>query len=450
MPFFIDRRRNPKQKSLGNRQRFIRRARALVKDAVNRSVTEKSITDAGSGEQVRIPTKGISEPRWRHAQSGGTRDMILPGNKEYQVGDKIKKPPAGGGAGGGSGKEASDQGDGEDGFEFTLSREEFLDLFFEDLELPDLVKTSLREVVQYKPHRAGFATAGTPTNLNVIRTMRNALGRRIALRRPKTDEEDLLRAEIEALQAKDPRTPEEEERLAALQALLETVARRLRTVPYIDPVDIRYNRFESHPEPNSNAVMFCLMDVSGSMGEREKDLAKRFFVLLHLFLQRRYERIDVVFVRHTHHAEEVDEHTFFYARETGGTVVSTALRKMQEIVRDRYNTSEWNIYCAQASDGDDYSGDAGRCQSILTEELMPLCQYYAYVEIIDKRGLDELKSSPRGSVLWQAYKPVEEAWPNFAMKHIASPADIYPVFRQLFAARNEPSVAAAQSSGATG
>jgi uncharacterized sporulation protein YeaH/YhbH (DUF444 family) len=107
--------------------------------------------------------------------------------------------------------------------------------------------------------------------------------------------------------------------------------------------------------------MFCLMDVSGSMGEREKDLAKRFFMLLHLFLKRRYERLDIVFIRHTHDAQEVDEHTFFYSRQSGGTIVSTALEEMKKIVHDRYATGEWNIYAAQASDGYTQTGDASRC-----------------------------------------------------------------------------------------
>jgi uncharacterized sporulation protein YeaH/YhbH (DUF444 family) len=442
MSFFIDRRQNPKHKSLGNRQRFIRRARGLVREAVNRSVRERSIQDAPGGEQISIPTKGISEPKWHHAPTGGKRDMVLPGNKKYLTGDKIKKPSGKSGGGGAGDGEASDSGEGEDAFEFTLSRDEFLTIFFEDLELPDLVKTNLREVVQFKPRRAGYAVSGTPTNLNVVRTMRNALGRRIALKRPKTDETDEIEERIEALEADGPMSPEERRKWDALRAELDTITRRMRAIPYIDPVDVRYNRFEAEPTPNTNAVMFCLMDVSGSMGEREKDLAKRFFILLHLFLQRRYERIDLIFIRHTHEAEEVDEETFFYARETGGTVVSTALNKMLEVVHDRYNTAEWNIYCAQASDGDDFSGDAERCQKILTEELMPLCQYYAYVEIVDLRGLEELKTKPRGSVLWQAYEPVTHNWRNFAMRHISSPQDIYPVFRQLFASRNEQAVSA--------
>ncbi len=149
------------------------------------------------------------------------------------------------------------------------------------------------------------------------------------------------------------------QRIAELRAELERLERRRRRIAYIDPVDIRFNRFDPRPIPNANAVMFCLMDVSGSMGEREKDLAKRFFVVLHLFLKRRYERTEIVFIRHTHEAQEVDEDTFFYSTQSGGTVVSTALEEMRRVIDERYPSREWNIYAAQASDGDNFATDSG-------------------------------------------------------------------------------------------
>ena len=218
-----------------------------------------------------------------------------------------------------------------------------------------------------------------------------------------------------------------------LHELLEDLLRRQKVISYIDPLDVRYNYFEMRPEPRERAVMFCLMDVSASMGEREKDLAKRFFVLLHLFLSRRYKSVDLVFVRHTHNAKEVDEETFFYARETGGTVVSTALVEARQIIEDRYPASEWNIYIAQASDGENYSGDSKKCVQILNEELMKDCQYFAYVEIVDEAEAEFLNSEENGIELWREYRRVASRWPNFAMKRIARPGDIYPVFRELFA-----------------
>ena len=431
MRHLIDRRLNPKDKNLGNRQRFMRRALAQIKDVVDRSIKDRSIADADAGETIRIPTKSIGEPVFHHAATGGRRSAVLPGNTEFVAGDRIAKRSVGGEGPGG--KSASDTGDGDDAFEFTLTREEFFDVFFEDLELPDLVKISLKETHATKPRRAGYTTSGTTTNINVLRTMRNSFGRRLALKRPKSEAAEAIEAEIAALASRDGLDADEMRKLAALRDELETLQRRRRLVPYIDPMDIRFNRFEPHPQPNTKAVMFCLMDVSGSMGEREKDLSKRFFILLHLFLRRRYERIDVVFIRHTHVAQEVDEEVFFYSRETGGTVVSTALVELERIIAERYSPTSWNIYAAQASDGDNYAGDAGKCTSLLDSVLLPLCQYYAYVEILDEREMELFRNTENGTALWRAYRTVQKDWPNFAMKRIARPGDIYPVFRELFA-----------------
>ena len=439
MPNFIDRRLNPKDKSLSNRQRFLRRARAQLKNVINQSVKDRGIADVDGRQVVSVPSKGIGEPRFHNSPHGGRRDQVFPGNKEFSTGDRLSKPKKGGGGSGG--KEASDSGEGEDAFEFTLSREEFLELFFEDLELPDLVKTNLKEVIAFKPRRAGYTVSGTPTNINVLRTMRNSYGRRIALKRPKQADLDAIVAQIENLQDKPDPSGKIAAQMDALQEELARLLRKRKIVPYIDPLDIRFNRFERQPLPNTKAVMFCLMDVSGSMGEREKDLAKRFFVLLHLFLKRRYEKIDIVFIRHTHEAQEVDEDTFFYSRETGGTVVSTALEEMLRVIHERYPTQEWNIYAAQASDGDNFSGDSEKCMRMLNEEVMPLCQYYAYVEILDEREVDIFKSADNGTALWRAYQEAGKSWDNFQAKRIARPGDIYPVFRELFAKQNKGAAA---------
>jgi uncharacterized sporulation protein YeaH/YhbH (DUF444 family) len=424
----IDRRLNPKDKNLGNRQRFLRRARAQIKEAVNRSVKERKVADVAGGDTISISKKSIAEPRFRHDGSSGRRKGTLPGNKEFVTGDKVPKPTGGAGEGG---KEGAAEGSGEDAFEFALSREEFLDLFFEDLELPDLVKTDLKETETESSRRAGYTTSGSPASIDVKRTMRNSLSRRLALKRPRLKEIEAIEAEISELEARGLET--ERERLESLRKRLEELNRKRRVVSFIAPIDVRYRHRVVEPKPNTNAVMFCLMDVSGSMGEREKDLSKRFFILLYLFLQRRYERIDVVFIRHTHEAQEVDEETFFHSRETGGTVVSTALEEMLKIVRDRYATKEWNIYAAQASDGENYSGDSARCVSLLNDEVMPLCQYYAYVEILDEREIGMFMNSGTGAELWRNYQQTASAWSNFAMKRVADPGDIYPVFRELFA-----------------
>jgi uncharacterized sporulation protein YeaH/YhbH (DUF444 family) len=430
MIHLIDRRLNPRDKSLGNRQRFLRRARRQIKEAVDKAVNERDVADAGKGGKISIPSKGITEPRFRHSSSGGNHERVFPGNQEYVPGDKIPKPPQGEGEGGG--KDASDDGEGADEFVFSLSRAEFLDILFEDLELPDLIKSTLKEVQAVKPQRAGYSNYGTSPNLNVLRTMRNSFGRRVVLNRPKAAAILELQNEMVDLKAKDDLDAQQRLRLAELANEIEELKRRQRAIPYIDPVDIRYNRFDPKPEPKTKAVMFCLMDVSGSMGQHEKDLAKRFFILLHLFLQRKYERVELVFIRHTHLAQEVDEETFFYSRESGGTKVSTVLVEMQEVIRQRFPASEWNIYAAQASDGDNIANDTGLCVELLQNELLPLCQYYAYVEILTEQEVSRYAGTSNGKELWRGYRALENEWPKFSMKHIAKRSDIYPVFRELF------------------
>jgi uncharacterized sporulation protein YeaH/YhbH (DUF444 family) len=422
----VDRRLNPSGKNLANRQRFMRRAKSQIRKAVHESSANRSIKDADQGGEVVLPAQGVHEPSFHRSATGGIRDHLLPGNKEYIAGDTIPRPQ--GGAGGG-GSEGSPDGDGEDDFRFALSRDEFVDLFLEDLELPDLAKRRVVSAEAVTWHRAGYSVTGSPANLALMRTVRNSLSRRIALRRPKVGELDRLREEIAGLSADG----EEEGRRLALEEELARKLRRTSLIPYIDPLDVRYKRFDAQPKPVAQAVMFCLMDVSGSMTEHMKDLAKRFYVLLYIFLKRRYKNVEVVFIRHTHQAAEVDEDTFFHSPETGGTVVSTALEEMQRVVEERYSPDNWNIYAAQASDGDNTASDNDKTANLLTNVILPVCQYYAYLEV----GRDSEHFPPgfirRDSDLWQTYTTIIRAGAPMAMRKVGHRRDIYPVFRELFA-----------------
>lgn len=419
----VDRRLNPKAKSLGNRQRFLRRAKAEIRDAVRDSLKKRKVSEVDGGENVRIRTKSLREPTFGLGKDSGERDHVLPGNKEFSPGDVIRKPESGGG---GRGQKGSNEGGGEDEFVFSLSREEFLDIFFEDLALPNLVKAKLKNLKSPEPFRAGFMTDGPPAKMNHLRTMRNSLARRIALRRPSQEEMDELERKIEEAEAKSPR---DDKHIEELRARLSHLIYLRKVVAFIDPIDLRYNRTEHRPRPKTQAVMFCLMDVSASMTEDLKDLSKRFFMLLHLFLTRHYSEVDIVFIRHTTEAQEVDEETFFRATETGGTVISSALVEMLRVVKDRYPVDDWNIYAAQASDGHNFDDDMDRCMGMLQNEILPLCQYYAYIEAYSDEQI-----APFLSVVWSGYDELTSDNPNFAMSRVSSPGEIYPVFRELFSA----------------
>jgi uncharacterized sporulation protein YeaH/YhbH (DUF444 family) len=410
----IDRRQQGKQKSAVNRQRFLKRFRKHIKEAVTDAVNKRSITDMERGEEISIPRKDVSEPIFRQGK-GGKQHRVLPGNKEFIRGDRIDRPS--GGAGGGGGK-ASNQGEGMDEFVFELNQQEFLDFMFEDLELPNLVRKQLKDSDSYKLVKGGYTRDGIPARLNVVQSLRGAKARRIALG-------GALRREIKALEQELEALGDDDESLDRrdLTEKLERARRRLNHIPFLDDFDLRYNNMIQQPTPTTSAVMFCLMDVSGSMTQDIKDLAKRFFVLLHLFLKRHYEKTDVVFIRHHTKADEVDEEEFFYSRETGGTVVSTALELMKTIVSERYPTDSWNIYAAQASDGENWQDDSPKCRDLLVKSLLPLVQYYAYVEI----------STSKEQELWQTYSEVLDTYPErFAMRNVSGPADTFPVFRDLF------------------
>ncbi len=371
-----------------------------------------------SGKKVSVPGKDIAEPRFSLGP-GGRRERVHAGNDRFSSGDELDRPEGGGQ---GQGSEASPDGEGEDSFEFSLSRDEFLDLFFEELALPNLVKRHLASLKEYKRIRAGYTQMGVPTNINLVRTMRGATGRRIASSGPYTERLRELEALLEGKGL--PFDPDDLE-VQSLVREIEHLRTRMRAIPFIDTFDLRYNNRVRIYQPTSQAVMFCLMDVSGSMDEEKKNISKRFFTLLYLFLRRNYERIDVVLIRHHTSAEEVDEERFFHSRESGGTLVSSALNLMSDIAVARYPTSIWNIYGAQASDGDNWSDDSEPCRNLLVDRILPLVQYFAYIEIAD---------TPQ--VLWREYEKVQGTHPDaFALRRIKTVTDIYPVFHELFQKR---------------
>ena len=414
----IDRRLSGKNKSIGNRERFLRRHKEQIREAVKRAVDGRGIRDMERGEDVHIPKRDLSEPVFGHGD-GGIREVVRPGNQEYVKGDRIAKPKGGQGGGSGGGQ-ASDSGEGEDDFVFHLSKEEFMQVFFDDLALPNLARTTLADTPEWRSQRAGFVSDGTPTNLHVVRSMRGALGRRIALGMDKRRELHELEAREQELLKED--RPETQRLLAETRERIAQLRARLDAIPFLDPIDLRFRNRVRVPVPTSKAVMFCLMDVSGSMDQATKDMAKRFYILLYLFLSRTYKNVEVVYIRHHTQAKEVDEQEFFYSQETGGTIVSSALKLMNDVVEERYDPAQWNIYAAQASDGDNWADDSPLCHELLAKKLLPMVRYYSYIEITRRAH----------QTLWREYEDLQAKFDNFAMQHIREPDDIYPVFRELF------------------
>lgn len=414
----IDRRLNSKNKSAINRERFLKRYREQIRQSVTRAIKERKISDIEQTDKVPVPVKDMAEPQFSHGR-GGVWDRVHPGNQDYVKGDRIARPPSN--PSGKPGQAGNSDEPQEDDFVFELSREEFMRYFFEDLALPNLVKRHLSGAQVFKTVRMGYTTDGTPNNIDVLRTLRQALARRIAFSAPLRPRLEAVALAIEQQQnLAQPLDPEQAATLARLQAEQAQLQRRRQQAPFIDPVDLRYSHRVRVPQPSSRAVMFCVMDVSGSMDEAKKDIAKRFFILLYLFLTRNYQQIELVFIRHHTQAKEVDEDDFFTSRESGGTVVSSAISLVQTIVQERY-TEAWNIYVAQASDGDNWDDDSPRSQSLL-RALLPALQYFAYIEI----------TAGEPQSLWHHYAALQSEFAHLAMQRLSQPSEIYPVFRELF------------------
>lgn len=419
----IDRRKNDKGKSTDNRRRFVKRVKDQVREAVKDTIRDGSIGDIinSKDKKVKIPGKGLSQPTFHHAKKGGVKDFVTPGNKEFNQGDRHDRPPEGGGGGGNS---ASPDGEGQDEFSFHLTKDEFLDLFFQDLELPDMIKKDIAKVDEFENRRAGFSVDGNPSRLNLLQSMKRAKGRRLGIRSPKKKKLKKLLAELASIEM----TEENMSRIEELNEQINGLKRKIKAVPFIDDMDLRYNRWEKVPIPTTQAVMFGIMDVSASMGEWEKEMAKRFFMLMLLFLHYNYERVEIEWIRHHTRASVVDEEEFFHSRETGGTIVSSAIRLMKDVISENYPINQWNIFGCQISDGDNWHTDNIEVCDLMRQYILPQTQYFAYVEV------DQFRDQG-SSDLWPSYEGLKSEFKNLQMAQVRDVTEIYPIFRSLFEKR---------------
>lgn len=381
MSIIIDRRQVDKNKSSENRKKFIQRNKRALKQSIDEQIKNRSMKDK-SGGKVKVRRDTIEEPTFRPDRDTGWDDFVAPGNRKWKVGDKIPRPSGGQGRGSGPGN----GGSGEDDFEFTLTRDEFLDLFFEGMALPNFIKKSLKKSFSVSRQRAGYTKDGIPAQMSIKKTFENAIARRIASK------------------AEDPD----------------------KKPAYLDDIDLRYKNFINVPKPDKKAVMFCILDVSGSMGEREKLIAKKFFILLHLFLEKTYREVDLIFIKHHTEAKEVDEEDFFYSRETGGTKVSSALNLVVDIMKNRYDVASTNFYIAQASDGDNEYSDNQECVNVLENIILPNVQYMAYINIIEQRR------PPHAMDLRHVYGPLEDRYGNIKSTYVLDQLNVYRALYDLF------------------
>ena len=401
MATIIDRRNEGKGESLPNRQRLIRRYNKKIKKAIRDKVRDITTKDLGSDTiEVTVDDSVITEPSFNHKDGTGNKNYISNGNKKFNRGDTIPKPK--GGAAGG--KKGGDGEDSEDSFKFTVTKEEFMELFFEDLELPNLVKKELQSDKVSRWAKKGYQKNGNISLLNVGQTMINSLGRGMA-------EEDNLKKKLKTAKTKLEK---------------DALKKKIKDIPFIEDLDLRYDHLEPVPDMESRAVMFCMLDVSGSMDERCKDLAKRFFLLLYLFLTKKYDTVELRFITHTTTAEEVTEEKFFYDTRMGGTQMSSGLAEIKKIIHDDYEISRWNMYIVQLTDGDNFQNDDSDYFSLLNE-LLDIVQQYYYVEVAPDQTLHLAFSD-----IWMQIGKLEKEISNLTRARLKKVEDIYPIFKGLF------------------
>ncbi len=484
MTIFIDRRHEPVRHKFGkDKARFLRRIRDAVKKAVQDKVADSPLAgiDKG-GVKVPIPRKTTQEPVIHHAQ-GPVFRKVFPGNL-YDVGDVVPIPPSGGGGGKGGKEGDPDAEDDEDAFVW-VSEDEFLDIFFEGRTLPDMNKLHASSVSVMDRQRFGHTTKGPSHKMDMSVTNQKRKGEALVLN--KTSERRILKNLLEQYQiyrTYRPDLPEldldgksKTETLEAIREVLgglqsqftlsanhayknPTLTAMFNCVEMLeeglahevtDPEDVHRlevlrkripeqkktaenaKKFQSHhltyrfdkeqPKPSAKAVMICKMDVSASMSQEDKNTAKAFFWLVSKFLENNYDEVDVVFISHTTTAMEVDEQEFFYGKRTGGTLVSSCLEKELEIIKDRYDPSEWNIYSAQASDGDNSYMDNDRVEELM-REILPIQQSSYFMEVRDQTW--EI------SDLHELYQSLTHEFPQLKTATVNSPGEAVEAFKSFF------------------
>jgi uncharacterized protein len=365
-------------RSAGDRMRHKQKVRASIRDNIADIVAEEAIIGQARDRIIKVPIRGIKEYRFIHGENA---PGVAQGQGGEQPGQEIGKEQR---EGTGAGK-AGDR-PGIDFYETDVTLEELVDIMFEDLELPDLERRKLREVeAERLSRRKGYRQVGIRVRLDKRRTVRAKVKRQIATRRGPED-------------------------------------RRTR-FPFHDD-DLTYRHMVTDTKRESNAVVFAILDTSGSMDTAKKYLARSFFFLLAQFVATRYRNVETVFIAHHTEAAEVTEEDFFHKAEAGGTFISSGYRKALEIIAARFHPSLWNIYVFHCSDGDNFESDNDAALQS-AKEICAVANLFGYGEI-----------KPQGSTLYETsmirlFKEVESD--NFQTILIERKEDLWPSFKSFLA-----------------
>lgn len=443
MPFiFIDRRKAGKGKSAANRSKLLRRIKSHIRTANPQNIGAGGVSGATAktSSPVKVTGTALEEPFFAYGRDGDHTAIVI-GNSEFDRGDEIDIPDSEEQQGGGS------QGEnGEDDFVVSIARDEFLNIFYEDCEFPNLINEKFTEKLDNKQQPAGFSTSGNPSQLSIVRSYKQMLGRRRALTTPIKNEIEQLEEELESiyaeLAASDPADMlilKWNERIGEIEQLLVGLRRKQGVLGGFDKVDLRYRKKEAKPLKTVDAVLFMLMDISGSMDETKKLIARRWFALLYGFIKRRYPNTELVFIAHTTEAFEMSESDFFSTRMNGGTLVSPAIKMVNQIIKSRYDAAQTNIYVSHASDGDNWDDDNAVVldEMVGDGQLMKKIQMFSYVEVGRKFAGYHMYGAAAASGesgLWENYYTARQrsALNKVTLSIIEAADDCYDVFKRVF------------------
>lgn len=362
-----------------------KRHRQLVEEAIKKNigdiVAEESIIGQSKDKKIKVPVKGIKEYQFIYGKNSGGTGSGTGQEQKGQVLGRINK----GQQGQGQGQAGSEPG--EDIYETEITLEELVSYLFEDLNLPDMEKKKFSIIEsERKFRRSGYQRKGIPPHLDKRRSMVERIKR-----------QKLMQKTAEGFEC-------------------EAAGRN----PFRED-DLRYHRIKEDVRRNSNAAVICIMDVSGSMDQTRKYLARSFFFLLYQFVKWRYEQVEVVFIAHTTEAKEVDEDHFFHHGESGGTYISSGYAKALEIIEQRYNPSIWNLYAFHCSDGDNWGNDNEKAVA-LANELCETCNLFGYGEVATAYGY--------GSTIRREFEQ-SIAHDNFVVASIGRKEDVWPAFKKI-------------------
>ena len=374
-------------RSATDRSRHKEKIKRALKEGISDIVSDESIIGQDGKKKIRIPVRGIKEYRFVYGDNEENKKTGSAPGKNISRGQQVGKKKKGKAPG--EGKAGNEKG--EEFYEVEVTLEELSEYLFDNLKLPDLEKKRFRNIKDDQFKRKGHRTSGIRPRLSKKETLKNKIKRKNAKIR--------ISGELD----KDERFP-------------------------FHASDLKYRHIVKTPKESSNAVIFFIMDTSGSMGKDKKFMARSFFFLLYHFIRNKYENVEIAFISHSVDAKEVNEDDFFKKGSAGGTLMSSGLEKCLEITENRYHPSLWNIYTFHCSDGDNWPADNDKALS-LSKRMKEICQLYCYVQIIPGGEMNFFSSGGMAGV----YRPISDS--KFKIVQIEKSEDIWAEFKRIFGGR---------------